>query len=63
MQGLSDPTLRIAHFTTAGRAALRDSKPAYVGSGSNPEFTFRALRSASAGCGHTVYQVYVRDVP
>jgi hypothetical protein len=29
----------------------------------NPEFTFRGLMSASAGCGHAVYQAYVREVP
>jgi hypothetical protein len=37
-----------------GRAALRDFKPAYVGSGSNPELTIRALMSAFASSGNAV---------
>ena len=37
---------------TPGRAALRDFKPVYVGSGSKREATRLGLMSASAGCGH-----------
>jgi hypothetical protein len=54
---------------TPGRAALRDFKLAYVGSGLKREATFFGLMSASASCGHAAARGFraspvanVRDV-
>jgi hypothetical protein len=48
---------------TPGRAALRDFKPAYVGSGSQPELPSTGPMSALASCGHNALLVYRRCVP
>src|SRR6516165_9475559 len=45
---------------TPGRAALRDFKPAYVGSGSTPEVAVWALMSALADSGRATGSAWVR---
>ena len=48
---------------TPGRAALRDFKPAYVGSGSKRELAFFELMSAFTSCGHNAKSGFVSTVP
>ncbi len=43
--------------------ALRKPGAAYVSDGSNPDYPFEPLTSASTGCGHAVLFGYAREVP
>jgi hypothetical protein len=45
---------------TANRAALRDFKPAYVGSGSTSDLRLPTFMSASTGCGHAAARDYAK---